>query len=79
MSIPLINKKQREDDVTLPSGIIVPKEIAAEFSPFTLGELFPLHGIWFKVTEISERTLTLEITGQLTGKARRARKKKHGR
>jgi len=77
MSIPIIGGK-KDDDVTLPSGIVVPKEVAVEASPFSIGERIPLRGIWFKITDITERTLVLEITGQLTGKARRRRKKNAG-
>ena len=75
MSIPIINVKKKDDDVTLPSGVIVPKEVAAEYTPFTIGELLPFKGFWFRVTDVGERTLELEITGQLTGKARRVKGK----
>jgi len=76
MSIPIIGQSKK-DEVTLPSGIVIPKELAVEASPFTIGERIPLKGIWFKVADITERTIVLEITGKLTGKARRKRKKKN--
>lgn len=72
--IPIIGGKKK-DEVTLPSGVIVPKEVAVEASPFFIGELHAWKGIWFKVADVTERTVVLEITGRLTGKARRARKR----
>ncbi len=74
MNIPIIGQK-KDDEVTLPSGVIVPKELAVESSPFSIGERIPLKGVWFTVADVTERTIVLEITGQLTGKARRARKR----
>ena len=76
--IPILGGKKKDDEVTLASGVIVPKEVAVEFSPFAIGELVALKGIWFKVADVAERSLTLEITGQLTGAERRRRKKSGG-
>lgn len=74
--IPIIGQK-KDDEVTLPSGVIVPKEIAVEASPFSIGELIPLKGVWFKVADVTERTIVLEITGRLTGNARRKKNRKN--
>ncbi len=72
--IPIIGQK-KDDEVTLPSGVIVPRELAIEASPFSIGERIPLKGLWFQVADVTERTIVLEITGQLTGKARRRNRK----
>ena len=80
MGIPIIGAKK--DEVTLPSGVVVPKEVAVEMSPFAIGERFALKGIWFAVVDVTERTIVLEITGSLTGAERRRRKgkkKKNGK
>jgi hypothetical protein len=73
MTVPIIGGKREE--VTLESGVVVPKEVAVEFSPFSIGELFCIKGIWFKVKEVLEKELHLEITGELSSKAKKRRKK----
>jgi len=64
----LIDVKNDGNFVT-KDGLLLPKTIIN--CPFQLGELLPWKGIYFKIVDIDETSIKLEITGKLTSKGKK--------